>query len=111
MTGLGQNGRPVTRSSPHGKKKKTRVVNLRRTKTSPAESDSGSVAGSTSTDSSLLPESSMQGHYSEDESGEVKSPPITPPRDSNFKLNISPESKKHILRIANKGVSGTICPC
>ncbi|EPS41338.1 hypothetical protein H072_4756 [Dactylellina haptotyla CBS 200.50] len=52
--GLGPNGRPVTRSSALGKKKKTRVVNLRRKKDVPtSDGDTSSVTGTESVTSSM----------------------------------------------------------
>ncbi|KAF3215381.1 ERMES complex subunit [Orbilia oligospora] len=63
--GLGPNGRPVTRSSALGKKKKTRVVNLRRKKdTSTSDGDTSSIAGSSVPESIT---SSMEVGYEEKE--------------------------------------------
>ncbi|RVD85816.1 uncharacterized protein DFL_004123 [Arthrobotrys flagrans] len=63
--GLGPNGRPVTRSSALGKKKKTRVVNLRRKKdTSASDGDTSSIAGSSVPESIT---SSMEVGYEEKE--------------------------------------------
>ncbi|KAJ6263338.1 hypothetical protein Dda_1901 [Drechslerella dactyloides] len=54
LGGLGPNGRPVTRSSALGKKKKTRVVNLRRKKdTQTSDADTSSITGSESITSSM----------------------------------------------------------
>ncbi|KAF3938234.1 hypothetical protein ABW19_dt0204761 [Dactylella cylindrospora] len=61
--GLGPNGRPVTRSSALGKKKKTRVVNLRRKKQT-SDDDSSSVADSNAPESLT---SSMEVGYEEKE--------------------------------------------
>ncbi|KAK6501768.1 ERMES complex subunit [Arthrobotrys musiformis] len=67
--GLGPNGRPVTRSSTLGKKKKTRVVNLRRKKdTSTSDGDTNSVAGSSVPESIT---SSMEVGYEDKENVEA----------------------------------------
>lgn len=92
MTGMSPNGRPVTRSSPHGKKKKTRVVNLRKTKTSPVDDDNSSIADSSTSETSMYPGSSIASY--DENSGEVKSPPITPPRDT---IRKSDKSRKPLL--------------
>ncbi|KAF3906531.1 hypothetical protein ABW20_dc0107412 [Dactylellina cionopaga] len=84
--GLGPNGRPVTRSSALGKKKKTRVVNLRRKKDVPSsDGDTSSVAGSNGAESIT---SSMEVGYEEKENVEASEADI--PSSSIPEINIPP---------------------
>ncbi|KAK6341118.1 ERMES complex subunit [Orbilia brochopaga] len=74
-SGLGPNGRPVTRSSALGKKKKTRVVNLRRKKdtTQSSDADTSSVTGSESITSSMEVGYEEKEHHHGSEASEASS--------------------------------------
>ncbi|KAK6543973.1 ERMES complex subunit [Orbilia ellipsospora] len=89
--GLGPNGRPVTRSSALGKKKKTRVVNLRRKKDAPtSDGDTSSVAGSNGPESLT---SSMEVGYEEKEHVEASEAAASSIASSNIpEINIPPSS-------------------
>ncbi|KAF3911749.1 hypothetical protein AA313_de0205737 [Arthrobotrys entomopaga] len=89
--GLGPNGRPVTRSSALGKKKKTRVVNLRRKKDAPtSDGDTSSLAGSNGPESLT---SSMEVGYEEKEHVDASEAGASSTASSNIpEINIPPSS-------------------
>ncbi|KAF3924929.1 hypothetical protein ABW21_db0208485 [Orbilia brochopaga] len=95
--GLGPNGRPVTRSSALGKKKKTRIVNLRKKKDpQTSETDASSITGSESLTSSM-----EVGYEKEHEASEASSIP---------EINIPPPLAAEPRRSSSEYVDVSVSP-